>query len=387
MKLVKKLLLIGVIVFGLLSYHNYTINNFAQVQQEKQLQETIISNEIDYHKELLKDKNNRALSMINHVSNDIEIVCLTVEGNYSSSYSRKSADDFTFFNNSTIDVKNDFISKIGIEVNNVNMTADNNGNVDVTYDTNDIKILSTQIKDTTYSNKKDLFGKEYSKSELIAIIENNEQNFKERVLNNMDNIHNAEVNLQNYYINMAKTYGVKSVSFNGNNVTNLSNCEYVNCTNVKYGHNNTPLNKENVKYIIIHGTGEEVKDVDAMNFITNLNRDDGLEKNNKKNATHFYIDDSKIVQALDLNIESWNAGKQYNPYSISLEISTYSNKSKQEQAIRNAVSLVEILKKEYPQAKIVSHKLISDWNKPCPIFIYGENPIMSESEFLRMFEN
>ena len=213
MKLVKKLLLIGVIVFGLLSYHNYTINNFAQVQQEKQLQETIISNEIDYHKELLKDKNNRALSMINHVSNDIEIVCLTVEGNYSSSYSRKSADDFTFFNNSTIDVKNDFISKIGIEVNNVNMTADNNGNVDVTYDTNDIKILSTQIKDTTYSNKKDLFGKEYSKSELIAIIENNEQNFKERVLNNMDNIHNAEVNLQNYYINMAKTYGVKSVSF------------------------------------------------------------------------------------------------------------------------------------------------------------------------------
>ena len=138
MKLVKKLLLIGVITLGLLSYHNYTINNFAQVQQEKQLQETIISNEIDYHKELLKDKNNRALSMVNHVSNDIEIVCLTVEGNYSSSYSRKSADDFTFFNNSTIDVKNDFISKIGIEVNNVNMTADNNGNVDITYDTNDI---------------------------------------------------------------------------------------------------------------------------------------------------------------------------------------------------------------------------------------------------------
>ena len=387
MKLVKKLLLIGVIVFGLLSYHNYTINNFAQVQQEKQLQETIISNEIDYHKELLKDKNNRALSMINHVSNDIEIVCLTVEGNYSSSYSRKSADDFTFFNNSTIDVKNDFISKIGIEVNNVNMTADNNGNVDITYDTNDIKILSTQIKDTTYSNKKDLFGKEYSKSELIAIIENNEQNFKERVLNNMDNIHNAEVNLQNYYINMAKTYGVKSVSFNGNNVTNLSNCEYVNCTNVKYGHNNTPLNKENVKYIIIHGTGEEVKDVDAMNFITNLNRDDGLEKNNKKNATHFYIDDSKIVQALDLNIESWNAGKQYNPYSISLEISTYSNKSKQEQAIRNAVSLVEILKKEYPQAKIVTHKQISSYGKKCPSFIYGDDAIMNEDTFLEMFEN
>ena len=204
-KLVKKLLLIGVITLGLLSYHNYTINNFAQVQQEKQLQETIISNEIDYHKELLKDKNNRALSMVNHVSNDIEIVCLTVEGNYSSSYSRKSADDFTFFNNSTIDVKNDFISKIGIEVNNVNMTADNNGNVDITYDTNDIKILSTQIKDTTYSNKKDLFGKEYSKSELIAIIENNEQNFKEQVLNDMNNIHNAEVNLQNYYINMAKS--------------------------------------------------------------------------------------------------------------------------------------------------------------------------------------
>ena len=161
----------------------------------------------------------------------------------------------------------------------------------------------------------------------------------------------------------------------------------MNCTNVKYGHNNTPLSKENVKYIIIHGTGEEVKDVDAMNFITNLNRDDGGELNNKKNATHFYIDDSKIVQALDLNIESWNAGEEYNPYSISLEICTYINKSKQEQAIRNAVSLVEILKKEYPQAKIVSHKQVSSYGKKCPSFIYGDDAIMNEDTFLEMFEN
>ena len=186
---------------------------------------------------------------------------------------------------------------------------------------------------------------------------------------------------------MAKSYGVKSVSFNGNNVTNLSNCEYVNCTNVKYGHNNTPLNKENVKYIIIHGTGEEVKDVDAMNFITNLNRDDDEEMNDKKNSTHFYIDDSKIVQALDLNIESWNAGKQYNDKSVSVEISTYSNKSKQEQAIRNAVSLVEILKREFPNATVVTHHQVSSYGKKCPIFLYNNNAIMNEDEFLEYFGN
>ena len=93
------------------------------------------------------------------------------------------------------------------------------------------------------------------------------------------------------------------------------------------------------------------------------------------------------MQALDLNIESWNAGEEYNPYSISLEISTYSNKSKQEQAIRNAVSLVEILKREFPNATVVTHHQVSSYGKKCPSFVYGDNPIMSEDTFLEMFEN
>ena len=57
------------------------------------------------------------------------------------------------------------------------------------------------------------------------------------------------------------------------------------------------------------------------------------------------------------------------------------------QAIQNARTVVNILKRKYPNARVVTHKEVSDWSKPCPSFIYGENPIMTEDEFLNNFKN
>ena len=56
------------------------------------------------------------------------------------------------------------------------------------------------------------------------------------------------------------------------------------------------------------------------------------------------------------------------------------------QSIHNARTVVDILKRKYPQAKVVTHKQLSDWGKPCPSFIYGEKAIMTEDEFLNIFK-
>ena len=338
---------------------------------------------IDIKKELLDEKLTKANAMITRSSEDLELVLLTLDGTINTTHSRKTEDDFVFFNNANLNVKLDFTCKIGISTNNIKFEVLNDGGVGIDYDKEDIKILSTQINNVTYSENKDVFGKRFDKAELISIIESNTDKIKTAVANNDKYINKANKALESYYYDMAKTCGVYSVCFNGGK-TVIANKTYnfFDCRNVKHGYDsNAMLKQEDVKYIILHGTSND--GVSAENHIKWLNDDNASDQN----ACHFYIDNTGIYQALDTNIVSWNAGKEYNDKSVSVEICTYSDTVKQMQSIHNARTVVNILKKQFPNAKVVSHKQVSDWNKPCPSFIYSDNPIMTEDEFLNIFKN
>ena len=336
---------------------------------------------IDIKKEILDEKLTKANAMITKTSEDLELVLVTLDGSINTTHSRKDADDFVFFNNANLNVKLDFTCKIGISTNDIKFEVLNDGGVGIRYNKDDIKILSTEIKNTTYSEHTDIFAKKFSKSELISIIESNTDKIKSAIGDSNKYINKAEKTLQSYYYDMAKTCGVYSVCFNGGK-TIIANKTYnfFDCTNVKYGHGNVELKQENVKYIILHGTGNV--NVSAEKHIKWLNDDTATDQN----ACHFYVDPTGIYQALNTNIVSWNA-KEYNNKSVSIEICTYSDNTKQMQSIHNAKTVVDILKKKYPQAKVVTHKLVSDYGKKCPDFVYGDKAIMTEDEFLKYFEN
>ena len=337
---------------------------------------------IDIKKEMLDEKLTKANAMITKTSEDVELVLVTLDGSINTTHARKTEDDFVFFNQANLNVKLDFTCKIGISTNNIKFEVLNDGGVGIRYNKDDIKILSTEIKNTTYSENKDVFAKRFSKAELLAIIEGNTDKIKSAIENNDKYINKANKVLESYYYDMAKTCGVYSICFNGGK-TVVANKTYnfFDCRNVKYGYDSkTMLKQEDVKYIIVHGTGN--MNVDAKSHIKWLNDDSASEQC----ATHFYVDPSGIYQALDLNTVSWNC-KGLNSESVSVEICTYDNNTKQMQAIQNARTVVDILKRKYPNAKVVTHKQVSDWSKPCPIFVYGENPIMTEDEFLNIFKN
>ena len=334
---------------------------------------------INIKKELLDEKLTKANAMITKTSEDLELVLVTLDGSINTTHSRKDADDFVFFNNANLNVKLDFTCKIGISVNDIKFGVLNDGGVSIDYNKDDIKILSTQINNTTYNEARDIFGKKFDKSELIAIIESNTDKITTAIANNDKYINKAEKTLQNYYYDMAKNCGVYSVCLNGKTTIANKTYNFFDYTNVKYGHNNTPLKQEDVKYIILHGTGNV--NVSAENHIKWLNDDTATGQN----ATHFYVDPTGIYQALNTNIVSWNA-KEYNNKSVSIEICTYDNPTKQLQAIQNTKIIVDILKRKFPNAKVVTHKQVSDWGKPCPSFIYDSNAVMTEEEFLKYFK-
>ena len=335
---------------------------------------------IDIKKEILDEKLTRAEAMVSRSSEDVELVLVSLDGCINTTHSRKTEDDFVFFNNANIDVKLEFTCKIGISVNDIKFEVLNDGGVGIRYNKDDIKILSTQINNATYNEHADIFSKKFTKSELISIIESNTDKIKSAIENNDKYINKANKALESYYYDMAKTFGVYSVCFN-NGKTVIANKSYnfFNYTNVAYGHNNSPLKQEDVKYIIVHGTSNDgVSALQHINWLNNGNASD-------QNACHFYVDPTGIYQALNTNIVSWNA-KEYNNKSVSIEICTYDNATKQLQAIQNAKIIVDILKRKFPNAEVVTHKQVSDWNKPCPSFIYDKNPIMSEEEFLKYFK-
>ena len=366
------------------------------IQREINIQQQANDKNIDLLKQQLKQQNKeiqrkknveQANLFINTIhSSDTQLVCNTISGEYQSDYQRKSKDDFIFFNNASIYMINSYISKIGIYTSDLMFSSDKQGNVTITYSKDNLQVLSTEITNTTYSDNRDLFGKGYSKQELVAIIENNTDEIKQQILSNQDYILQAEKSLQDYYINLAKSMNVKSITFNNNEKTStyitLPNPSYTykDCTNVKYGHNNAPLKQEDVKYIILHATAN--MNVDAKSHIDWLNNDNAIGQC----ATHFYIDDTGIYQALDLNIISWNC-KGHNSESVSVEVCTYSDNTKQMQAISNAKVVVDILKRQFPDAKVVTHHQVSSYGKKCPIFLYNNNPIMTEKEFLEYMKN
>ena len=334
---------------------------------------------IDIKKELLNEKLIKANAMVTKTSEDLELVLVTLDGSINTTHSRKDADDFVFFNNANLNVKLDFTCKIGISVNDIKFCVLNDGGVGIDYNKDDIKILSTQINNTTYNEARDIFGKKFDKSELIAIIESNTDKITTAIANNDKYINKAEKTLQSYYYDMAKNCGVYSVCLNGKTTIANKTYNFFDYTNVKCGHNNTPLKQEDVKYIILHGTGNV--NVDAKSHIDWLNNDTATGQN----ATHFYVDPTGIYQALNTNIVSWNA-KEYNNKSVSIEICTYDNATKQLQAIQNAKIIVDILKRKFPNAEVVTHKQVSDWGKACPSFIYDNNAVMTEEEFLKYFK-
>ena len=338
---------------------------------------------IDIKKEILNEKLTKANAMVTRSSEDLELVLVTLDGSINTTHARKTEDDFVFFNQVNLNVKLDFTCKIGISTNDIKFGVLNDGGVGIDYNKDDIKILSTQINNATYSENKDVFGKKFSKAELISIIESNTDKIRDAVANNDKYINRAEKALQSYYCEMAKTLGVYSICFNGGKTTIINKTyNFFDCRNVKYGYDsNAMLKQENVKYIIVHGTSND--GVSAESHIKWLNDDSASDHN----ACHFYVDPSGIYQALDTNIISWNAGNKYNDKSVSVEICSYSDHTKQMQSIHNAKTIVNVLKRKYPQAKVVTHKQVSDWNKPCPDFIYGNKAIMSEEEFLNIFKN
>lgn len=136
----------------------------------------------------------------------------------------------------------------------------------------------------------------------------------------------------------------------------------------RYGHSFFPLN--NIDFIVVHNTANPNADAEDHYYYINNNKD-------AETSAHFYVDDTKIIQALPTNMECWSVGLNknlkyqqiLNSNSINIEICETGDKQK---AIENAMYLIKyLLHPAFPEAMIVRH--YDATLKDCPRYIEGSD--------------
>lgn len=133
---------------------------------------------------------------------------------------------------------------------------------------------------------------------------------------------------------------------------------------------NTPNSKYSIKCpydmtpqrIVVHNTANDASAMSEISYMLN---------NNKQNSFHFAVDDTRAVQGLPLNRNSWSAGDgkngKGNREAISIEICySRSGGSRFNGAEQNAAKLIALLLKQYGWNinKVTKHQQYS--GKYCP---------------------
>lgn len=134
--------------------------------------------------------------------------------------------------------------------------------------------------------------------------------------------------------------------------------------------------KSNIKFIVIHYTGNPGKGANALAHYKNLNNQA------RYGSAHYFIDDKEIIQTIGDSFTAWSVeGRGYNNgkigcwnhNSISLEMCINSD-GDFDKTFFNTVELTKALKLLYPNAKVVRH-----WDangKECPMMMVGRNNAM-----------
>lgn len=396
-KLGYKLLVMGIAIFGLIGWCNRIPQ---EIREEKRIVQQIENSnrEIDIQKAIDEANISKAKHFIESVSSKVEIKCFTINSTYRALFDNKNTNKFTEWladNKLTLELK--FHASMSISVEKIQFDIDKSGNVIVRYDYDNIKCDGIVIENYSCVENKHFFALSRSKDNLLACIEVASESVVNSINQDQTLITGANRGLENYLKDIARSFGVKSITF-PSGYTEIINKESRIITqneldngipiiyegNVKYGYDPSQR-METPQYLVIHDTGSNAIGSSAKNHINWLNND-----SENANATTFYVDSKSVYQALDFDKVGWAVGdgnngiKNNNSYSI--EMCRGTNRDIQLKTIENTRLLIKEIKHLYPNLKVVYHKDASSWGKNCPDLIFGKNPMFTKEELNKLLD-
>lgn len=124
-------------------------------------------------------------------------------------------------------------------------------------------------------------------------------------------------------------------------ITQIKQCDFM-----QIGYNITQMNRKEIKYIVVHDTGNTRTGANALNHYRFFN------SGNQKASADFFIDSERVIQTNDYyNYYTWHCGdggpeaKINNRNSIGIEICINSD-GDYNSAVQKAIELIKVLMKE-----------------------------------------
>lgn len=305
------------------------------------------------------------------VSDEINFASYTEEGNYATTHETKNKHFLGLYkSNSEAKVYFDYKALYGIDGADVRVSNDGT-NVIIDFDIDKMKVLAIDSSEPVITTDKDWLGHEYTNQEALTIMDAAKDKLIEQI--NSDELirTTAEENLVEYFKELAESFGIKNLTINDDVL--LSKYEYMSPEKIKYNVPNKSL--EEVKYIVIHST--DVQNKDAWGFYQSLSSGE----TERGTSAHCFVDDNFVIQCVPFTDQAYHCGGDNqsginNDNSIGIEICEYKEEDRQLNAIKNAISYVKDVKKQYPEAKVVMHREVKA--TACP-------HIMTNEEFEKWF--
>lgn len=193
--------------------------------QEQKIAEAIaIENQRKLDEQILKEKIVKANNFIKNVSNEIEILLLSENGEHTIFHDRTPENNWysEWLNNAQLTIKLDYRTIFSIKTKDIDFNVTPKGSVDVNYDASKIDITAIDISNVLPEQKVSIFGQEYKPTEVTALENIAKQEIKEETYNNA-NILAASSNLKSYISNLATDFGVDDINITEENLDSYTN--------------------------------------------------------------------------------------------------------------------------------------------------------------------
>ncbi len=194
-KAIKIMVVIICIILLAMLFRNY-VKDYKENNQVQEYADEVVSEE-----ELLQKEYETQLKKVNElkqvISNDTEIILLTISDNYVVSHEKLTESFFNWLVSSQINLDIRYTAIISIPTDAICVEYIND-TFEITYDTSKVCVKSVQIDNITSKYKYGLIAKEYTPSEISALTLLATDHVKEQLAQDELLKFRAEQNLVNY---------------------------------------------------------------------------------------------------------------------------------------------------------------------------------------------
>jgi len=184
----------------------------ARTQEQKVAKELAIENQRKLDEELLRAKIVRSNNFVKSISNEIEILLLSENGEHLINHDRTPENNWysEWLKNAEIAIKLDYRTLFSIKTKDIHFAVTPEGAINVNYDSSKIVITAIDISNVIPTEKVNLFGLNYKPTEVTAL-ENIAKGEIKALSYSDDNILKASNNLEMYLNDSATKFGIKDL--------------------------------------------------------------------------------------------------------------------------------------------------------------------------------